>query len=80
MKDVLWRIDDELLTLKGVDKECFSTIPPIGHWLPALVGSGSYAYFETLHEAKAVYLDILYEKREEIKSMINYAETIEEIE
>lgn len=78
MTDVYWRVDSGLLTLESVNKDVFKYLPPVGKWLPVLMGSGLYAYFETLEEAKEEYLKILNEQLIEIQRMIKYAEQIKE--
>ncbi len=66
---ILWRLEDELLTLEKVDSSSFRE-PPLGCWLPVAVGSGNYIYFETFAEAKSELTEILYDKQKEITNLL----------
>ena len=70
---ILWRVDDELLTVNPVIFESFLDAPPTNNWFPAMVGDGCYAYFETEAEAVGIL-------KEEIKSKIeNLQEKLESL-
>lgn len=67
MKTV-WRVDNELLTLREVE---YSEKMPIGEWLPVFLGSGEYAYFSTYKEAKDMLASVIDTEIEALVEMRN---------
>ena len=54
----LYRVDNELLTIKEIDKEFLHDVP-LSVWLPVVFGDGDVCYFEDRYIAYNVLLNLI---------------------
>ncbi len=64
----IWRVDDEYLDCTKLEREDVSEEAPIATWIPVMIGSAYYAYFESEKEAKEVLVGLIDDRIQELQN------------
>lgn len=63
----LWRVDDEYLDCTKLERKHISEAP-IATWIPVMIGSAYYAYFESEKEAKEILIGLIDDRIQELQN------------
>lgn len=63
----LWRVDSEYLNCTKLERKHVSEAP-IATWIPVMIGSAHYAYFESEKEAKEILIGLIDYRIQELQN------------